>query len=325
MNRSRCLPGGSCPESEIGVLERWVRMGAPDPRTDPAPDRPSRDRSRRGPLALGVPTDRRTARAASEGRGLAAHRRRSIHPRQARVGGAAPGRRRRQADAAAASLLRPDRPPADAGRDRVVPRGRRPRRVREGRRCAAGPPRIRRALGPPLARRRPLCRLQRLGRELHLLRRLALSQLRDRRVQRRQAVRPVPHRAAGRRPAPLPHPGGAGRQHRGDRVPRRRAQGDRRDRQEAAAGRCDRRAARHDRQGLPRVDDRLRGVTTTSSTRSPPATTTPWRASWRAPRRSTATCSIGAISRAGTCIRSDRAARPPTMPSWRTRRPSTAW
>ena len=66
------------------------------------------------------------------------------------------------------------------------------------------------------------------------------------------------------------------------------------------------------------------GVTTTSSTRSPPATTTPWRASWRAPRRSTATCSIGATSRAGTCIRSDRAARPPTRPSWRTRSRSTA-
>ena len=65
------------------------------------------------------------------------------------------------------------------------------------------------------------------------------------------------------------------------------------------------------------------GVTTTSSIRSPPATTTPWRASWRAPRRSTAICSIGAISRAGTCIRSDRAVRPPTRPSWHTRSPST--
>ena len=35
-------PRGKLPESEIDVLERWVRMGAPDPRTDPAPDRPSR-------------------------------------------------------------------------------------------------------------------------------------------------------------------------------------------------------------------------------------------------------------------------------------------
>ena len=35
-------PRGKLPESEIAVLERWVRMGAPDPRTDPAPARPSR-------------------------------------------------------------------------------------------------------------------------------------------------------------------------------------------------------------------------------------------------------------------------------------------
>src|SRR3954467_2543364 len=33
-------PRGKLPESEIEVLERWIRMGAPDPRTDPAPDRP---------------------------------------------------------------------------------------------------------------------------------------------------------------------------------------------------------------------------------------------------------------------------------------------
>ena len=65
------------------------------------------------------------------------------------------------------------------------------------------------------------------------------------------------------------------------------------------------------------------GATTTSSTRSPPATTTRWRASWRAPRRSTATCSIGATSRAGTCIPSDRAARPRTRRTWPTTRPST--
>ena len=35
-------PRGKLPESEIAVLERWVRMGAPDPRTDPAPNRPAR-------------------------------------------------------------------------------------------------------------------------------------------------------------------------------------------------------------------------------------------------------------------------------------------
>src|SRR4051794_24408510 len=35
-------PRGKLPESEIVVLERWVRMGAPDPRTDPAPNQPAR-------------------------------------------------------------------------------------------------------------------------------------------------------------------------------------------------------------------------------------------------------------------------------------------
>jgi hypothetical protein len=35
-------PRGKLPEAEIAVLERWVRMGAPDPRADPAPASPSR-------------------------------------------------------------------------------------------------------------------------------------------------------------------------------------------------------------------------------------------------------------------------------------------
>jgi mono/diheme cytochrome c family protein len=35
-------PRGKLPEAEIAVLERWVRMGSPDPRTDPPPTVPSR-------------------------------------------------------------------------------------------------------------------------------------------------------------------------------------------------------------------------------------------------------------------------------------------
>src|SRR5262249_50504269 len=35
-------PRGKLPESDIAVLERWVRMGAPDPRTEPAPGGPAR-------------------------------------------------------------------------------------------------------------------------------------------------------------------------------------------------------------------------------------------------------------------------------------------
>src|SRR3954468_1419357 len=33
-------PKGKLPAAEIAVLERWVAMGAPDPRTDAAPARP---------------------------------------------------------------------------------------------------------------------------------------------------------------------------------------------------------------------------------------------------------------------------------------------
>ena len=46
-----------------------------------------------------------------------------------------------------------------------------------------------------------------------------------------------------------------------------------------------------------------RGVTTTSLIRSPPATTLPLRGYWRVRRPFTAICSIGAISQAGTSIR----------------------
>ena len=62
------------------------------------------------------------------------------------------------------------------------------RRLRARRRPAARLAPLRRALGPALARRRPLRRQQRDGRQPRLLRRLALSRLRHRRVQRRQAV-----------------------------------------------------------------------------------------------------------------------------------------
>ena len=53
---------------------------------------------------------------------------------------------------------RPDRPAADAGRGRRVPRRQHPRRLREGRRPPAGLAPLRRAHGPVLARRRPLRR-----------------------------------------------------------------------------------------------------------------------------------------------------------------------
>ena len=72
-------------------------------------------------------------------------------------------------------------PAADAGGGRGV-RARRlcRRRLRPRRRPAARLAAIRRAVGPALARRRPLRRQQRHGRQPRLLRRLALSRLRHR-------------------------------------------------------------------------------------------------------------------------------------------------
>ena len=223
-------PQGKLPDAEIAVLEKWVRMGAPDPRTDPAPARPARPdldagRSHWSFQPIAEPPVPRVkneawprsdvdrfilAKLESEGLSPVADADKPTLLRRVffDLVGVPP------TPAEIESFLADDAPDAFA---KVVD-------------ALLARPEFGRALGPSLARRGALCRLQRFGRELHLLRRLAFSQLRDRRVQRRQAVRPVPHRTIGRRSAPLPHPGRAGRQPRGDRVPRRRAQGDRRDR-----------------------------------------------------------------------------------------------
>ena len=73
------------------------------------------------------------------------------------------------------------------------------RRLGAADRHAAGVAALRRALGPALARRRPLRRLGRLRVRRPPAQRLALPRLRHHVVQRRQALRPVPHRADRRR------------------------------------------------------------------------------------------------------------------------------
>ena len=73
-------------------------------------------------------------------------------------------------------------------------------------RSAAGLAALRRALGPPLARRRPLRRQRRL-REGQAALRLVLPRLGRQRPQPRPALRPLHHRAAGRRPAAQRHAG----------------------------------------------------------------------------------------------------------------------
>ena len=90
-------------------------------------------------------------------------------------------------------------PPTRAEIDCVRER-RQPRRLREGRRPAAGFAPSRRADGEPLAGRGPLRRHQRLSdrRPAH---HVAVARLGDRRLQPQHAVRPVHDRAARRRPA----------------------------------------------------------------------------------------------------------------------------
>ena len=168
-------------------------MGAPWPGTARrSAAREARGRStavgRSRPQLLGVSTPvapfaRRSGRLA-----MATLADRPLHPGEARSGGNAAGRPGRQADSAATGDARSHGTAALGRGNRRVPARRRSARLRTSCRPAAGFPAIRRALGAALARRRPLCRQQRHGRQPRLLRRLALSRLRDRRVQRRQAL-----------------------------------------------------------------------------------------------------------------------------------------
>ena len=130
------------------------------------------------------------------------------------------------------------------------------RRVRAGRRPAAGLAALRRALGAALARPGPLRRHQRL-REGPPPHDLEVPRLGDRRAQPRHAVRPVHHRADRRRHA-------AGRDARAadrDRLPpQHAAQRGGRHRRRGGALRDARRPRQHDRHGLAGHHDRLRPV-----------------------------------------------------------------
>ena len=244
-------PKGKLSEREIAVLTQWVAMGAPDPR-----DGATRPKTRpridvehgrafwafRPPADPPIPTvsDASWPRTPLDRFILAGPRAAGLRP-------APPADRRTLIRRATFDLtglpptpeevdafLADDSPDAFA---RVVDR-------------LLASPALRRAVGPALARRGPLRRLQRAGRERRLRQRLALSRLRHRRVQRRQAVRPVPPRAARRRPAAA-----RGRRGRGPRaadrhrVPRPRAEGPGRGRRDQDGDGHRRRTGRHRRAG----------------------------------------------------------------------------
>ncbi len=206
--------GASSPDPAADALAQWVRMGAP------WPDRPGasaaakadagRATGRISPWSTPPPPPRQTRPG---------WRRRSMGSFWRKLDAAgSPLAPRRQADPDPPGHLRPDRPAADRGRGRRLPRRRRARGVREGGRPPPGLAPVRRAVGPALARRRPLCRHQgvRLHRGNALPVQLHLPRLRDPGLQRRPALRPVPRRADRRRP---PAPGGRRPSPGGARVP----------------------------------------------------------------------------------------------------------
>jgi hypothetical protein len=169
--------------------------------------------------ALGLAAAPRNAGPRREGRRLAARRQRPLPPGPPGAEGARTGPRRGPGHPPPPCHVRPDRPAADARGDRGVPRGHLARRLREGGGPAARLAGLRRALGAALAGRGPLRGIDRVGAEPPLPARLALPRLGHRRLQHRPALRPVPPRAAGRRPAAGRVPVRAGPATGRDRVP----------------------------------------------------------------------------------------------------------
>ena len=199
---SGCPPRRSSPTRSSPTSRPGSRWAPPTRRTGPAgvAARPSVDLAK-GREFWSFRPPKKSAPPAGEAGGLAARRHRPLPPRGARSPRARPGRRRRPAEAPSPGDVRPHRPAAHARGARRLPRGRLPRRLRQGRRSAARLAPLRRALGPALARRGAVRRVERQD-ELHLPPGLALPRLGDRLVQRRQAVRPVRPRADRRRPPP---------------------------------------------------------------------------------------------------------------------------
>ena len=197
----RCRRRASSPDGVIADFEAWVKMGAPDPRDGKAAARQKYEVDmEKGREFWAFQPPKKTPAPAVKDAAWREVAHRPLPPRGAGSEGADAGRRRGQADPHPPRPLRPDRPAADARRGGSVRRGHVAGRVREGGRPAAGVAAVRRAVGPALARRRPVRREHRQDGELQLPARLAVPRLRHRRVQRRQAVRPVRQGATRRRP-----------------------------------------------------------------------------------------------------------------------------
>ena len=202
-------PGGKLPAGEIEILTRWVKDGLPwSDRSRPPPirPRPRRARVRRPPRPIAAarrewshrPVVRPPVPAVKD-RGWVRNPIDAFLLARLEAERLAPGARGRPRDLDPPAHLRPDRPAADPRGGRRLPRRSRAGRLRAPGRPAARLAPLRREVGPALARPGPLRRDQRLRARLGQAVRLAVSRLCDRRLQPRQAVRPVHPRATGRR------------------------------------------------------------------------------------------------------------------------------
>ena len=200
-------PAGKLPAGEIDVLTRWVKEGVPwsaVPAAAAIIDHAGQGarRERKPKPAANTWSFRPVVRPpvpAVKNRGLVPQPDRCVPPGPARGGRLAAGARGRSRDLDPAAQVRPDRPAADPRRGRRLRRRSGRRRLRAPGRPAARIAALWREMGPALARPGPLRRDQRLRARLGQAVRLAVPRLRDRRLQPRQAVRPVHPRTTGRR------------------------------------------------------------------------------------------------------------------------------
>ena len=291
-------PKSKLPDAVVADFERWITMGAPDPRDGQAvPVRSGIDLEAGRRFWSYQPVRRHTpppvARADWPRTDIDRFLLAALEAREAPAGG-----RRRPRHAVAAAGLRPGGHAPDARGDRRL-RGRSgPGRLRAAGRSPACFPAVRRALGPALARRGPLWRVADAPR-LRLQGGVALPRLRHRRLQRRHAVTTSSSRS--RLPATcFPRRASPRSDGSGSRPPSSSwatITSKSRTRRSSAWTSSTSSSTRSARPSWHRRSA-ARGATTTSSTRSRPGTTTRWPASSGTPRRwSTPTSPSGSICR----------------------------
>ena len=115
--------GAKLADAVIADFEKWIDMGAPDPRDGKASRGIGWLRLEEGPQFLVVPAAEDAAAAERAKRQLGEDADRSLHPRQAGSGETEAGAPCRQARTDSPGHLRSDRPAADAGGSRSVRQG----------------------------------------------------------------------------------------------------------------------------------------------------------------------------------------------------------